>query len=267
MCRILLIHGIGGLERSDNFWEEEEAIITQALWKLNPKFGSKSTSDAIVDFVYSKPQFFRVNYDYIFKDVKLDTKTALRAISKLGMNGFYSFFDKLVGSRDQKAAISTVQEEIRWTAGMIVAWAESASIQHQCFEVVKKSIEDAMPDVIIAHSMGTLLAFDVIPAISLQYSKNLTFVTLGSQITNPFVLPQFEYKPPVCKYWFNLHNKHDKVFTNGMANIFKERNTFKEIDTNFDGLGINTHEATKYLSNKNVREVWEYVFDTHIKGK
>lgn len=77
-------------------------------------------------------------------------------------------------------------------------------------EEFKKKIEEANPDVIYAHSLGSMMCYDFFtqPENSTQY-KDIILVTAGSQLGNP-KLRNHSLKQPVemlpVKFWYNLNS-------------------------------------------------------------
>src|ERR1700677_5067793 len=52
-------------------------------------------------------------------------------------------------------------DSIRWTAGMVSPWVVESGLRSACRDRLVQQIQAVNPDVIIAHSLGTLLAYDL----------------------------------------------------------------------------------------------------------
>lgn len=202
-------------------------------------------------------QFEFVTYDPIFEGTKIDFADTMKALWKLGLSGLGS----LGGSRD---LTSNVSDRLRWTAGYVVAWVESETFQAQTRKLLLEAVDRFRPDVILAHSLGSLVTYNAFThtdadALSVAGTlKQALYVTLGSQIGNPFVVGNLTHgriEVPKVRHWHHLYNKHDDVFTapirlQGVAN-------FTQLLTPFDLDGAGDHSAERYLThNVTVGSLW-----------
>ena len=87
---------------------------------------------------------------------------------------------------------------------------------------VYDSILEHQPDVILAHSLGSLITYNAFAhgdAKSQELADILGrahYVTFGSQIGNPFVIRNLtngRIHPLDVEFWYHLYNVHDDVFT------------------------------------------------------
>jgi hypothetical protein len=120
-------------------------------------------------------------------------------------------------------------------------------------------VRDFNPDVVCAHSLGSLASYDAfiqLPAGARNRIREVTYLTFGSQIGNPFVRAQFGGRivPLPCRRWFHLFNAEDDVFT---ARIRLQADGFEQVDTLFDLPDPLDHDAGAYLQHANtVNRVW-----------
>ena len=64
-----------------------------------------------------------------------------------------------------------------------------ADLREKCRKVVSDKIDQFQPDIICAHSLGTLLCYDLftLDTVGGQKIRGRTFISFGSQIGNTFV--------------------------------------------------------------------------------
>lgn len=238
--RILGVHGLGDHRTSS--------------WKADWQAAVRACFDADTEVTL---QFEFVEYDEIFDDTDLDFLDTMKALWKLGLSG-------LGGLTRRQRGIGEVSDRVRWTAGYVVAWVEDEEFQARTRELVLDTVRDFKPDVILAHSLGSLVtynAFTHAEAAGGAVAKALKaarYVTLGSQIGNPFVVGNLTHgriqMPPV-RHWHHLYNQHDDVFTaeirlQGVAD-------FTQLLTPFDIPGVGDHAATAYLThNVTIGSLW-----------
>src|SRR5262249_28613025 len=121
---------------------------------------------------------------------------------------------------------------------------------------VLKAVAAGTPDVVCAHSLGSLICYDTFqrnPGVV----SNATFVTFGSQIGNPFVRDCFAGRIEAldARMWYHLYNREDPVFT---AELRLQANNFAEIQTPFDkpNDALN-HDPVWYFNHANTQSrVW-----------
>jgi hypothetical protein len=101
---------------------------------------------------------------------------------------------------------------------MVVKWAESERFRSRTRQRLVAQVESVQPDAILAHSLGSLVAYDAHTHPDTRDRLSGTvLVTLGSQIANPFVSGQFLggriSVPESASHWYHLFNERDMVFT------------------------------------------------------
>src|SRR5207245_8351175 len=102
-----------------------------------------------------------VDYDDLF-DFSLSAATTAKAIwelTKSGVNsGLTNLGDRLTGLFGRRRdLIGNVTNLVGWTAGMVVQWAGDPDLRKRCRERVLAAITSFQPDVVCAHSLGSLI--------------------------------------------------------------------------------------------------------------
>src|SRR5262249_34407301 len=137
--------------------------------------------------------------------------------------------------RRRRGLLDGFQTQLRWTAGMIVQWVENEELRTRLRSGLVAKIKEFDPQVICGHSLGSLVGYDTFthPATR-KLVAGRSFVSLGSQIANPFVAGNFlagRITPLSGSQWYHLFNSHDHVFT---APIRLSDPSFKSVETTFD---------------------------------
>lgn len=239
--KVLCVHGIGD-HHSDLTWQRrwEDAIVS-GVGRWAPE------RPVVVDFPL---------YDDIFDAHPMTAAGTAEAVLKLLGSGLVYGIGDLLRPR----ARGVVSEKLRWTAGMVVQWAENETLRRQARERIRAAVARFKPDVVCAHSLGSLVAYDTfIQDPGRRALRDAVFVSFGSQIGNAFVRAQFAGRvaPIDCRHWFHLFNSEDDVFT---APLRLHADNFEQVDTFFDLPGPLDHEATAYLGHANtVNRVWASV--------
>jgi hypothetical protein len=229
--RVLGIHGLGDHRLSG--WKKDWEAAVRACFD----------ADALVDL-----EFAFIEYDDIFAKTDISFAETMRALWKLGASGLGSLTRRQRGLTD-------ISDRVRWTAGYVVAWVEDEDFQTKTRSLVLDEVRRFKPDVILAHSLGSLITYNAFThaeagtgAVA-KVLKGAHYVTLGSQIGNPFVVGNLTHgriRMPGVRHWHHLYNEHDDVFTaeirlQGVAE-------FSQLLTPFDDPGIGDHAATGYLA-------------------
>jgi len=232
--KILCVHGVGhhppGMPWETN-WQK---AIQDALHAMDPDIAPD------IQFTY---------YDHLFEQFEITFWDSIEAVAKLTASAVTAPFR---GARGLSGAL-------RWTAGMVVQWVENDDLRALLNKQLRSEIENFKPEVVLGHSLGSLICYDLFSAKDNDVSiKNRFFVSFGSQIANPFVSGNFlagRVEPlPEARQWFHLYNREDDIFT---APIHLTADNFVQIATTFDDPGIADHNAVSYLSHANtVQHVW-----------
>lgn len=238
--KIMGFHGLGDHRASD--WEAEwEAAVRAA-------FPGKDIT----------LEFQMVNYDDIFETTKISALESATALWKLAKSGVSEI------TRRQRGILTDISDKIKWTAGYVVAWVEDEEFKRKTRKRVLDSIRDYQPDIILAHSLGSLITYnafthpdaaaDDLPGILAK----ARYITFGSQIANPFVIRNLtngRVQLPDVRFWYHLYNVNDDVFT-APIRLFDTKK-FSQTDTTFDDEGYGDHSAPSYLGHSTtIQNVW-----------
>ncbi|MDP3854993.1 caspase family protein [Phenylobacterium sp.] len=248
--KVLCVHGLGDHRTSP--WREVWEAALRASFKEEVRL-----------------EFQFVAYDPIFEQTKISFADTAKALWKLARSGVSQ------AGRRQRGLVSDVSEKVRWTAGYVVAWVEDKEFQRQTRELVLDQVVAFSPDVILAHSLGSLVTYN---AFSHEAARQpdaarilgkAHYVTFGSQIGNPFVvgnLTEGRVEALAVRHWHHLYNEHDDVFTAplklpGVPN-------FSQLLTPFDLKGAGDHAAESYLGhNVTVGSLWRPLADEAVGAK
>lgn len=238
--RILFVHGVGHKEsRANCGWQLEwQTMVTDHLKKWG------STDTIIPDFL---------KYDQIFEDAGIGADDWAESLVDLAGSGIYHWFGDLFAGR------RAFGDDIRWKAGMVAQWSADEDLRDKLRDALADDVTKFKPDIICAHSLGTLIAYDLF----LQQPnmvQNRIFITLGSQIAHPCVRATFGGAYPRyidgAKNWFHLYNPDDKVFTAPIA-IHDER--FEQI-TVTTHQNREPHDALNYFEDPNTDNLlWQRI--------
>jgi len=230
--RILCVHGVGR-HPPGGAWEDRwKETIAGALEQVDP------TLEAHCEFAHLDEAFHR--HRISFWD-------AIQALGKLVGSAVASPFRRARG----------LGGSLRWTAGMVVQWVENETLRKETRDLLAREIAEFEPDVICAHSLGSLVAYDAFTAPGSELPGEKTvFVSFGSQIGNAFVAGNFlagRIEPlRNARHWYHLYNEHDDVFA---APIRLYADNYEQVETPFDEPGVADHTATRYLGHAQARHV------------
>ncbi|HEV8607361.1 MAG TPA: caspase family protein [Tepidisphaeraceae bacterium] len=241
--RVLCVHGVG---------DHHTSLAWRGAWTDAILAGLRTwdaAATAITDFVV---------YDDLFDTADLNPGTVASAIWKLGTSGVWHGIGDLFR---RPRGLMDIPTELRWTAGMVAQWGEDADLRAESRGRVTDAIVKFKPDVIAAHSLGSLIAYDTLRLnpVLLQRpreARNRTFITFGSQIANPFVRSTFAGRIEPLKdaqNWYHLFNPNDRAFAQDLR--LTDPN-FVEVGAEFKE-GVINHDAIRYLAHPNVvSTVW-----------
>jgi hypothetical protein len=231
--KLLGVHGLGD-HRNSSWKEDWETAITESF----PR------QDEI------ELEFRFVSYDDIFENTEISAWQSAKAVGKLLTSGVGGLF-----SRRRRGLFDTVNHGLRWYAGYVVAWVESEAFQKATRQRVLDTIRREKPDVVLGHSLGSLVTFNALShndakrgTVLPKLLRNLTYVSLGSQIGNPFVVGNLtpgRIQPLDVKQWYHLYNEEDDVFTSPIR--LWDADNFRQVETYFDVDGWADHAAVEYL--------------------
>ncbi|TAJ17100.1 MAG: caspase family protein [Planctomycetota bacterium] len=230
--RILCIHGVGQHPVGGPWEREWSETVRTALTRAAPNV---------------EPRFAFVHYDDLFEKHPITFLGTLEALAKLTTSAMSAPFR----SRGLERGLGN---SLRWTAGMVVKWVEDERFRRDTRErlaarLQRFSNDDASPpDLLLAHSLGSLVSYDTLTAVGGLKLANMRLVTFGSQIANPFVSGQFlagrVQVPTAVGHWTHLYNPEDAAFA---APIRLSDTRFDQVFAPFDEPGVLDHSAPRYL--------------------
>ncbi|KJZ36975.1 hypothetical protein VC33_14320 [Pseudomonas fluorescens] len=237
--KILCVHGIGHEEADETFEQSWKRAITNAVLSAAP--------NAVIELDYFE-------YDARFANSGLGAPEIAEATLRLLTSSvIHSVGD--VFRRDR--GIGQFSDRLRWTAGMVAQWTADEKLRTTLRKDLANRVNDFQPDIVCAHSLGTLVAYDTFRRDS-SLMSNRVLITFGSQIANPAVRETFGGRIEgieTAYKWYHLYNEHDHVFT---APLYLRDANFTQVMTPFDkpGDALN-HDATFYLGHVETRSnVW-----------
>lgn len=237
--RVLCIHGVGHGEADPRLEPTWEGSITAGLQRWKPAL---------------RPVFEFVHYDDLFESAPFTPGDLAEAVARLTASGvFYGVGDLLGLTRD----FGGIGDMMRWTAGMVVQWAESDKLRAKARQRVLDAVDAFRPDIVCAHSLGSLIGYDTFARTTNAAAiAGHVFVSFGSQIGNPFVRSALGGRIAAlpARRWYHLFNPRDQVFT---ASLELSEASFQQVVAEFDSPGVLNHDADRYLAHpRAVQTVW-----------
>lgn len=253
--RILAIHGVGHGDAKTTDWQPKwRQAVADGLGAWRP--GLEHT----VEFL---------GYDDLFESAPLGVPEVIEALYRLSSSGlFHGLTDRL----RSRGGLASALDSVRWTAGMIAQWVALEELRALLRDRLSFVIQQFQPDIVLAHSLGSLIAYDTLRPDEVAggtLAKDLTFVSFGSQIGNPAVRSVFGGRiEPLesCRFWWHLFNEEDDVFTCpvGLPSVGR----FRQVDTFFDLPGFADHEGASYLAHEQTAlTVWQDLAATAPRGR
>jgi hypothetical protein len=165
--------------------------------------------------------------------------------------------------RRRRVTWDTLSYGWQCTAGYVVAWLQDEAFRAETFRLLSECIEQFEPDVLLAHSLGSLISYDGLRQLTSnpkfkKHIEKITLVTLGTQLANPFVSRNLSggrlYELPVDQ-WYQLFNPDDDFFTEPIRRPGVDN--FRRIETTTQP-GTDAHDAVGYLSAvETARGLWQ----------
>jgi hypothetical protein len=252
--KILGVHGLGD-HRTSTWKEDWTAALKQAV---------PGQQAAGTDAVQVQCDF--VTYDEIFANVDLTFWDTAQAVWKLARSGLSTALGK------RRGVLSDVSDRIKWTAGYVVAWVENEKFKRESRKLVLDAVARYEPDVICAHSLGTLVTYDAFAdpdAAAAPALRRARYLTLGSQLNNAFVVGNLaggRLGALPVSYWYHLFNENDQVFT-APIQLWDMRD-FQQVETPFDIDGFADHSAVEYLKHPStIENVWRPIVERQIGAR
>lgn len=225
--KIQLFHGVGH-ESTDPHWLDDwKAAITAGLQKNGytepPEIGDPVLYDDLFEqHMEPTQEYLEAIYDLLsawaFPPTPSPTPGARGLIDDIE-NAFHNVTN----------FFTSIPDEIHWRAGIVAEWIVKDQLRAELRARFSEKIRAFNPDLICAHSHGSLICYDLFthnsdgpPVIA---GRN--FLSFGSQIGHPAVVARVwggRIKMlDQAKLWYHLWNHNDPVFTHdiklpGVAN-------------------------------------------------
>lgn len=241
MKKILCIHGIGGKDAIMDQWAPQ--------WQLALRESCGHGELAC--------QFLKI--DDLFSNSK----------QRLGKIKYLEAIRKFIASW----VSTTIEERFRtrsfvglidWYAGMPAQFVTDEKLREELRARLKREVNSFQPDVIFAHSLGSLIAYDYLRQEHVaNRSYEFVLVTAASQIGHPALRQLFggALLPLPVRYWLNLRNENDRVFA--ARSIAIDSDNYFQVETPFNKFSIN-HEAIEYIQHSNaVTQAWPIAMSGH----
>jgi hypothetical protein len=143
---------------------------------------------------------------------------------------------------------------------MVTQFAADAALRDKLRKELTKQIEKSKPDVVFAHSLGTLVTYDLF----LHPPRNTiigdrSYITCGCQIGRAALRTLFGGRLEMigAKEWYNLYNENDDVLVVSFT-IYAPN--FQTVPTPFELPGVGDHDAVEYIRYANTQDkVWREV--------
>ena len=230
--KVLMIHGVGHCENTPGYYGAWVNAIQSGLVAAGAK------PDSL--------EFRGLEFDGIFDSYPHGAWTYVEALAEL------LAAPVLHPSRDF---------DVRWSAGMVAQLCVEDDLRRDLRNLLCHAIEQEQPDLIAAHSLGSLIAYDFLhnDPRGASVAKDATLLTFGSQINNVFAHAKLFPGPcavPNVKFWYHLFNHQDHVLT---ASIDINDPSFLQVLTpspaGHDPVG--TPQQPGYLTHRNTAaSVW-----------
>jgi hypothetical protein len=253
--KLLCLHGVG---------HQEADPTVQPAWREAVLAGLRAVNPAV------EAEFAFLEYDAHFAAAPRDFRVWRTAFRRLLDGALRAAAEKAAGAPASRTAPGAARgfsnwfeagrEQLQWTAGMVAQWAADDLLRARVRRVLADALGEFAPDAILAHSLGSLIAYDLLARPkTAALGAGRVLVTLGSQVNNPFVrdLLGGRLRGLETRQWFHLHNEHDQAFTSPIEAVLPH---FSQVRTPFDLPGFLDHDATAYLSHVRTRQVaWTFL--------
>jgi len=238
--RILFIHGVGHMD--DNHWWHD-------VWQnaVENAIGKKIT-----------PEF--MEYDLLFSANGAPTgRDYLKALLMLLT---CRRKPKASGGEHDEQEGGPVSQQIRWRAGMVAEFLTDEGMKRQWRKNFAALLKEFKPDVVYAHSLGTLLTYDFL--MDPEYKNNnynWVYMTAASQLchdkmSNIFPRP---LEMPKVKHWININNPNDLVLADEPLQVkMVNGHTFEQFIVPWKALILFNHDEPGYIVHASkTTDVWK----------
>jgi hypothetical protein len=248
MLKILCIHGVSTDE--DTEWETE--------WVNAIAFATQEANVTLPALDVA-----RLDYNHLFVDPRFEAGglAYLNAFTQLLASAVKHSFTGIFGGKTVSKDALTDSGFLASRAGMVAQWVTYNRLRAELRDLLRRKIQDTQPQLILAHSLGSLIAYDLLSEPGSEaLMQGRVLLTFGSQIGNPAVQSTFRgrLEPLATGHWYHLYNAEDRIFTYPLAHLqtFQGAARFEQVDTPFEHETIN-HAGERYLSdNDAVVRLW-----------
>jgi metacaspase-1 len=202
--KIFLVHGIGHADLDKNYYKPWETDITSQLESCG---------------LSTDPGYDGLLYDDLFDQYNHGAGTYAGAlIELLGSAAVHAVTDPLTAAPPGSRGLFDQFDYLRWRAGMVAQLAVESDLRRALRDRLVAAIQAFRPDVLMAHSLGTLVTYDLFrnDPRGRNILPNGVYITFGSQINNPFARSRLfpgQIQVPNVRFWYHLFNPQDPVLT------------------------------------------------------
>ena len=205
--RVWMVHGgVHGDEPAQALWRQQwqDAFETSAR---------KAGYQGALEYRFAR-------YDALFDDHPLDAWTVTRALTWLGLQA-----PGPAPALDNAGLTESIDEQVRWTAGMALKWSESPPLRDALVTTLRQQYQDFRPQLVCAHDLGSLGCYDLfrrmVAAGEGALLSGCGLFSFGSQLGHPAlrsalggrIEPLYDAQGQGIGQWFELYNPQDMVFT------------------------------------------------------
>jgi hypothetical protein len=264
--RILGVHGVGD-HHTDLAWEADwQNAVRAALQRwdssLSLDFDFLLYDDLFEQYPLDPATYAEAVYALSASAVSVGVQAVDNKVSEIGAaigGAVADAWNRVGGWLHPSRGITDLPAELRWTAGMVAQWAENDRLRADARMRLTDKLNQYQPDLILAHSLGTLIGYD-----TFCRDQNLlagrTLVVFGSQIANPFVRSAFGGRIASldkAKSFYQLYNPDDRAFAAPID--LPGAGNFTRVLTEFSD-GFLSHDAVHYLSHPAAAGgMWQFV--------
>lgn len=230
--KILCLHGVNTEENpgaADYWFDVWRSTLEQQLPRLK--------REDVIEFPYNK----------YFNAVKGKPGHYFNAVGLAFSSLVKSMFSRSRGPQDVNPGMIS----------MVAKWAGADGLRQTLRTQLAKLIRESNPDLIIAHSLGSLILYDTMMHEP-DLAQGRVIITIGSQISHPTLCNAWGgYVTMIeqARHWFHLHNPYDVVLAD--QPILLQHATFTQVLTEHMAPFSLNHDAEKYLAHVQAQEqVW-----------
>jgi hypothetical protein len=245
--KILAVHGLGHQEAAIASWQPQWIAA----------FAKAFEREGI------KPEVRFAKYDELFRDTPMTVGGTASGFGQLLWDEIRYGVSDAISSLwpfKRRGFGQNVNEAVKWKVGMVTQFAEDEGLRKRLREHLTNQIAAFQPDVVFAHSLGTLLTYNLfLNPPNNAIIKNRYYITAGCQIGRGALRTIFggRLETVAAKMWYNLYNVHDDVL---VVPLTIYATNYRQIDTTFDIAGLADHDGAEYIKHENaINKVWREI--------